>query len=190
VRQRIRLILVFLVFLGLGAFLWLLIIDREQSFQKENTKREIAELSQRVFDEAYCNEIPLVIRANNAKELYSWLCEPKRLRRADSPWAIWRDRGYPALLDREGRTFRDPWGQELLFRFPSNHVRLLFDLYSIGPNGIDEEGAGDDICCDVDADLEAQVAIFHDRLVDPVWVKANLGRLERDSGGRIWGVER
>lgn len=39
----------------------------------------------------------------------------------------------------------DPWGQPIIYIAPAKYGHLEFDLYSIGKNGIDEHGAGDDI---------------------------------------------
>lgn len=39
----------------------------------------------------------------------------------------------------------DAWGHPLVYRCPSGMPGRMFRLYSIGPNGIDEDGAGDDI---------------------------------------------
>jgi len=49
------------------------------------------------------------------------------------------------LSDPEARTFRDGWGRELVYRLPPRQDGNVFDLYSVGPNGIDEGGEGDDI---------------------------------------------
>lgn len=46
---------------------------------------------------------------------------------------------------KEFNFYRDEWGQELLYNYPSKYGDQKFDLYSIGPNGIDEHGTGDDI---------------------------------------------
>lgn len=54
----------------------------------------------------------------------------------------WRD-----LVDTKQRTFRDIWGRELVYRFPSCREAAIIDLYSVGPNGKDEEGDGDDVSC-------------------------------------------
>jgi general secretion pathway protein G len=40
---------------------------------------------------------------------------------------------------------KDPWGQEYKYRFPSQKSKKSFDLWSIGPNGIDDNGGGDDV---------------------------------------------
>ena len=49
--------------------------------------------------------------------------------------------------DMSAKLFLDGWGQELLIQ-PAKHSSedwLIADIWSIGPNGIDEQGAGDDI---------------------------------------------
>ena len=38
---------------------------------------------------------------------------------------------------------RDPWGQEYVYRFPGVENRMLYDLFSLGPDG--ESGTSDDI---------------------------------------------
>ena len=57
------------------------------------------------------------------------------------------------LLDPLGHPLLDPWGRPLVYRvhreqreFKGKVVNVdRFELYSVGPNGIDENGAGDDI---------------------------------------------
>ncbi len=51
-----------------------------------------------------------------------------------------QDRSYvkPALVT-------DGWGQPLVYRYPAEFGSEAFDLYSIGANGIDEHGGGDDV---------------------------------------------
>ncbi|MBL4845254.1 MAG: type II secretion system protein GspG [Planctomycetes bacterium] len=46
-------------------------------------------------------------------------------------------------LDAEGRPL-DPLGQPFRYRFPGEHVLGQFDLWSIGANGVDENGGPDD----------------------------------------------
>jgi len=53
-----------------------------------------------------------------------------------------------AFADEEGGTMRDWWGHELVYRYPSKRFTWMFELYSVGPNGIDEGGGGDDIGVD------------------------------------------
>lgn len=41
---------------------------------------------------------------------------------------------------------KDAWGNELHYRFPGEkHGENMYDLWSSGPNGDDEDGGGDDI---------------------------------------------
>ncbi|MCL2873269.1 MAG: type II secretion system protein GspG [Betaproteobacteria bacterium] len=44
---------------------------------------------------------------------------------------------------------KDPWGTYYVYisPFPENNREDSFLLYSIGPNGVDEKGKGDDIVC-------------------------------------------
>ncbi len=39
----------------------------------------------------------------------------------------------------------DAWGNPVLYRFPGPVHRHGWDLWSVGPNGVDENGSGDDI---------------------------------------------
>lgn len=39
----------------------------------------------------------------------------------------------------------DPWGHRYRYRSPGRHLPDAFDLYSVGPNGTDEGGTGDDL---------------------------------------------
>jgi hypothetical protein len=52
-------------------------------------------------------------------------------------------------LDVSNRAYNgiivDGWNRALIFRFPGPVHRHGWDLYSVGPNGIDEQGGGDDI---------------------------------------------
>ena len=49
--------------------------------------------------------------------------------------------------DESSPTIRlvDTWGNRLKYSCPAKDVKLVFRLYSTGPNGIDENGGGDDI---------------------------------------------
>jgi len=40
---------------------------------------------------------------------------------------------------------RDTWGHLIIYQYPSEDARYMYRLYSVGPNGIDEGGGGDDI---------------------------------------------
>jgi len=66
------------------------------------------------------------------------------------------------LIDDKTRTMRDLYGHELVYHRPSSKYPQLFDLYSVGPNGIDEHGAGDDVTFDttlsvLEEEAEAQL---------------------------------
>lgn len=39
----------------------------------------------------------------------------------------------------------DPWGNAFRYRYPGTHNTGAYDIWSVGPNGIDESGEGDDI---------------------------------------------
>lgn len=41
---------------------------------------------------------------------------------------------------------RDQWGQPFVYNDPAIHGNAQYDLYSVGPNGVDESGRGDDVC--------------------------------------------
>ena len=46
----------------------------------------------------------------------------------------------PGIVD-----FIDAWGHAVLYRMPGRVNKDSFDVYSMGPNGRDEGGTGDDI---------------------------------------------
>ncbi len=54
-------------------------------------------------------------------------------------------------LESRRARFMDLWGHKLRWRCPGRVHTKGWDLYSIGPNGEDEEGAGDDILIGADA---------------------------------------
>ena len=57
----------------------------------------------------------------------------------------WMDIRY----NREVKVVADGWGRPIRLRMPGLVRTRSFDLYSIGPDGIDEHGAGDDILAEV-----------------------------------------
>jgi glutaredoxin len=64
---------------------------------------------------------------------------------SDFPKKVWASA--PAYIEDSKRPFvvQDAWGNPVIFRQPGPVHRRGFDLYSVGPNGIDEHGGGDDI---------------------------------------------
>ncbi|MBF0522513.1 MAG: type II secretion system major pseudopilin GspG [Candidatus Omnitrophica bacterium] len=58
-------------------------------------------------------------------------------------------RANPGSLDKWGGAYlkrdpKDPWGNPYNYRSPGSH-NTDYDLYSSGPNGIDDGGSGDDV---------------------------------------------
>jgi len=109
----------------------------------------------------------------DVRDLYRWvISNPYNI-----PEYAWSD-----LVDPRVGTFRDVWGRELVYRFPPRRRDVLFELYSVGPNGIDEGGEGDDITCGrtVAFDNPAVRSLFKDGRIDPEWFWANLDRFRRD----------
>lgn len=49
------------------------------------------------------------------------------------------------VLELRSRPPRDGWGQPLIYRSLEGSSPLKYSLHSIGPNGIDEGGEGDDL---------------------------------------------
>ena len=45
------------------------------------------------------------------------------------------------------QTFKDAWGEPLFYQFPGSHqtIKTKPDIWSAGPNGVNEDGGGDDI---------------------------------------------
>jgi len=43
------------------------------------------------------------------------------------------------------KPFFDAWKKPFQYRFPGRHNIDLFEIYSVGPNGVDEGGGGDDL---------------------------------------------
>jgi hypothetical protein len=113
----------------------------------------------------------------NIRDLYRWMTSNQHIMKYAWP------KGPPAGITDFGiETFRDIWGHELVYRFPPRRRDVLFELYSVGRNGIDEGGEGDDVTCGKTVAFEnpAVAGLFKDGIVDPEWFWQNLERLERD----------
>lgn len=65
----------------------------------------------------------------------------------DGPYFVFSTNG-----ERTSLSWVDPWGRPLIYRIQGEHsqsrTRKSYLLYSAGPNGVDEEGQGDDIKVD------------------------------------------
>ena len=163
---------------ALGAVWGALVIhDYAKREQDRRIEHEICELAELAVGAAFMSDAPLRLPEGDARDLLLWM-ETQYY-----PQWQWAERGYPGIMDRQRKTFRDPWGRELVYTFPSPRPAVLFDLYSMGPNGKDEGGGGDDITCGQEANI-ARMRLLFKGPIDPEWVKANLGRLERDPRDR------
>ena len=60
-------------------------------------------------------------------------------------------KAFPRLGVKFDLGLLDPWEQVLVYRCPVNESPTGFRLYSIGPNGVDEKGGGDDISLNYEA---------------------------------------
>jgi hypothetical protein len=143
------------------------------------TGNEVRKLGSRIVTFMFMEDPPLSKpREENARALYAWLMAPPR----GEDWFG----GEPAWpFDNVVGTLRDSWGRELVFRCPSRRKEAIFDLYSVGPNGIDEQGNGDDITCGTSADFEACRSLFKNGLIDLGYVRSHMDDLKRDSQGVV-----
>jgi hypothetical protein len=86
---------------------------------------------------------------------------------------------------KEGRPV-DAWGQVLKYRFPSRRPEQFFELYSVGPNGIDEAGDGDDIRAGQALEFRHYREHFENPdIVNAEWLERNYGHLVWGSRGKI-----
>lgn len=82
--------------------------------------------------------------------LHTYSCNyQEQIGRFPNP-ATWADElldgwGGPLASPRVAERFFDGWERPFRYVCPGRHNPNGFDLYSVGPNGIDEGGAGDDI---------------------------------------------
>lgn len=75
-----------------------------------------------------------------------------------------------------------------MYRFPASRREWIFDLYSVGRNGADEVGGGDDITGGPEVEFEDYSYLFRGGIVDVDWVRAHLDSLERDGKHKIIGA--
>jgi len=123
-------------------------------------------------------ERPLALPRGDIRDLCEW---------AEGQIGIQHSwRALTSSLEREQVV--DPWGRPLVYRCPASAKERLFDLYSTGPNGVDEMGDGDDITCGPDADFGSWSQCFKGGIMDVDWVRAHLDDLKRDRNWKIIGV--
>ena len=151
-------------------------IRREPSeFMKKTLQRTAKMLCAQAANFSYDYE-PAAVRLpkGNTKALYAWVMQTL-------PGAgVQPGHVFGTLVDRQGETLRDEWGHELVYRFPAKRPEAIFDLYSVGPNGVDESGGlgdsfevpegqanpyGDDVTCVPAADWHLWVPAFDEGAV-------------------------
>jgi len=132
---------------------------------------------------------PLDLPEGDIHALYRWVMTNSNLKKEiEGRWANWS--GWASLVDSVNETFWDYWDNELIYHFPSRRKDFIFELYSVGPNGKDEQGGGDDVTAGPYSSLAAHSSEFSKGLVDPDWVQAHLRELERNpEDGKIIGVD-
>jgi hypothetical protein len=92
------------------------LIDREKTRRREATLGQIAEIC------AMFRELPRKGRG----ELWWKVSQRQTVSQGETHW-------------------RDAWNRPILMRLPGQVHKRGFDFWSVGPNGIDESGAGDDV---------------------------------------------
>jgi hypothetical protein len=85
----------------------------------------------------YFSDKPWSFAEGDRSALEAWIRADRDLRKA----IYWR------RVDEDLGPLVDAWGQPLVYRYPARRQELVFELYSVGPNGVDEQGEGDDIPC-------------------------------------------
>lgn len=89
----------------------------------------------------FFSDKPWSFAEGDTSALEAWIRADRRLRKAI----------YVRGVDEDPGPLMDAWGQPLVYRYPARRQELVFELYSVGPNGVDQQGEGDDIPCGADA---------------------------------------
>jgi hypothetical protein len=118
---------------------------------------------------------PLSFPDGDIRSLYVWLTLPEAME-AKFLQRDWKDEAGGVLIDA--------WRRPLVYRFPSLRKECMFDLYSVGPNGIDERGEGDDIEVPEETTFSAWADCFKGGIVDMDWIIAHWAELKRDPVSR------
>jgi len=149
---------------------------------RASTYRMLVSVAIIVGNRAFATQPPFALPHGDIRDLCTWL-ELQAL-----PEALRTAVGNPP--NETVSLIADSWGRPVIYRFPSPNERELFQLYSMGPNGLDEGGEGDDVTCGKANYFESfRIYFFDDEKVDPAWVHSNLGKLRRNPAtGRIIGV--
>jgi len=191
------------ILVGAGVALALILRHRGrlhmQWHSRVTVKRDLRHLARCVSSEAFRpKRKPLDLPRGNIRELYAWVMHD---RQCDPPFAVG---SWDLYADHKTGTFRDLWGNEFVYRFPARRPQAIFDLYSVGPNGVDDSGGmndsigkkatealpfGDDVTCVPWADFKTYSDEFKGGVVEPKWVTEHIDTLQRDpKTGKIIGA--
>ena len=146
-------------------------------------------MSKILFDEVH----PFAVPEGNVTSLEAWLEQQRASYRArgeaheDAFWALLHVKRKLAW-DAESSAFRlvDRWGKRLVYLGPAEDPALVFTLYSVGKNGRDEHGKGDDV--DASQPYARYRGHFEDPNFDGTLYREHRGRLKlirRDRKARI-----
>lgn len=88
--------------------------------------------------------------ARNLKMVVIWICNFHDQSGCFPRPPVWAEELLPSLggilaSPKVAEPFFDGWGRPFRYAYPGEHNPAFFDLYSVGPNGVDENGNGDDI---------------------------------------------
>ena len=150
-----------------------LLLEYMRSKEEVAFLMELADLDSMVLGEAVVAPIPFSLPRGDTKDLFKWLSGRPGL---DQLMA----RSSQRIIDAKDGTVRDFWGRELVYHFPSQRKGVLFDLYSLGPNGVDQGGEGKNLDCRIGDRLDSLGYLFKDGRVDIEWIKVNMGKLKVD----------
>ncbi len=118
-----------LLVVGLAVALAIVPLQRRRERQRVDTTKKLLEA-----------HAELLVRGNDPKGIH-WLIDMRS--RSGAPIAFCLVKR--TELSGDERVIRDAWGNPIIYCQPGPVHPNGFDLYSVGPNGIDEHGGGDDI---------------------------------------------
>ena len=154
------------------------------------TQSEVVQIAQNAMSEMMFTltlsrrgDKPLSFPRGGIREFTSWMMEPETTKEYTN---------LATYTDSQSLAFVDCWGQDLVYRFPPRRKGILLELYSVGPNGVDDGGKGDDITADAGCSFAKWKENFEDGIADTDSLWANLDRLEwrpsKTHSGRHIGI--
>jgi len=144
------------------------------------TKADLRMLTSLTAIKGFLSNPPLSFPQGDIHNLYQWFASRGHgVHLEDLP---------PHVKDPEKQVFVDGYGRALVYRFPSSRAEAMFDLYSVGANGVDENGEGDDVTAWPLTAFDVYRSKFAGGRLDVEWIRANLGNLERNAQGKIIGA--